>query len=162
MDFRIRHFAAALVMLGAGIQASAATEPRTWYVYCEGASANGHWAVFSENLWLHPETGDYGQRVGGAAKAFFESRHDLALEGCAGVAFRNDSLAEHSRTLTVQLHRKMGDRIYFLPLPAEVLPGVTPLASVVAAAAPAGGNGLPAQGGDQHDGRGWAPSAAPR
>ena len=122
MRFPIRLFAAALVALGAGAQPGMATEPKTWYVYCEGASPEGHWAVFSENFWPHPETADYGRRVGSAAEAFFETRHDLALEGCAGVNFRNGGLAEHSRTQTVQLHRRMGDRVYFFPLPAEVLP----------------------------------------
>ncbi len=122
MEFRVRHLAAALLVFAAGGQDAQATEAKTWYVYCEGASSDGHWAVFSENFWPHPETAGYARLVGSAAKAFFESRHDLSLEGCAGVNFRDDSLAEHSRSLTVQLHRKMGDRIYFLRLPAEILP----------------------------------------
>jgi hypothetical protein len=137
----IGQVAAALLVLGAGAEGGAAAEPKTWYVYCEGASPDGHWAVFSENLWPHPATADYGRRVGDAAKAFFEARHGLALEGCSGVHFRNDSLAEHSRTLTVRLHRRMGDRVYFFPLPPEALPAeplpAEPLpAAVLPAAAP--------------------------
>ena len=144
MNFRIKQLGAALALLGAsaqsGMAGGMATEPKTWSVYCEGAGPEGHWAVFSDNTWPHPETADYGRRVGSAAKAFFEARHDLALDGCAGVNFRDGSLAEHSRTLTVQLHRRMGDRILFLPLPAEALPADAPPASVVAAAIPAGGD----------------------
>jgi hypothetical protein len=125
---------AAAVALGA--PQGMAAEAKTWYVYCEGASAEGHWAVFSANFWPHPETEDYGHRVGDAAKAFFEKRHGVALDGCAGVNFRDDSLAEHSRQMTAQLHRRMGDRVYFFPLPREVLQeDAAPLSSVALTAA---------------------------
>jgi hypothetical protein len=144
MDFRIKAVAASLLLLGSGAEAGNATEPKTWYVYCEGASADRHWAVFSENFWPHPETADYARLVGSAAKAFFESRHDLALEGCAAVNFRDGSLAEHSRSLTVQLHRRMGDRVYLLPLPAELLPATSQAPSAVAAALPSSGEARPA------------------
>ena len=151
MDSRIRHVVAAFLVLAAGTQEGGTTEPKTWYVYCEGGSVEGHWAVFSENFWPHPDIADYGRLVGSAAKAFFESRHDLSLEGCAGVDFRDDSLAEHSRSLTVQLHERMGDRIYFLRLPAEVLP-----ASAHAASALATSDGHAA------DGQGWTTPTRPR
>jgi hypothetical protein len=132
MNLRTGCIAATLLVLAAGPDEARTAEPRTWYVYCEGGSAEGHWAVFSENFWPHPETADYGRLVGSAAKAFFESRHDLSIEGCAGVNFRDDSLAEHSRSLTVQLHRRMGDRIYFLPLPAEIIPtGAEPASAAI-------------------------------
>jgi hypothetical protein len=121
MGSRIGSIAAAIFALGAGVQACPAAETKTWYVYCEGAGSDGHWAVFSENLWPHAETADYGDRVASVAKAFFERRHDVSLEGCAGVNFRDDSLAEHSRQTTAQLHRRLGDRVYFFPLPNEVL-----------------------------------------
>ena len=132
MPFRVRHVAAVLLLLGAGAETGNATEPRTWYVYCEGANGDRHAAVFSENFWPHPETAGYARLVGRAAKAFFESRHDLALDGCAGVNFRDHLLAEHSRSLTVQLHRRMGDRIYFLLLPPEILPVAPQSASLPA------------------------------
>jgi hypothetical protein len=164
MNFPIRPIAASLLVLGAGAQWGNATEPKTWYVYCEGASADRHWAVFSENFWPHPETADYARLVGSAAKAFFESRHDLSLEGCAGVNFRDGSLAEHSRSLTVQLHRRMGDRVYFLPLPAEIIP--TSAQPAVAAALPssaeAGAAHRVVSGGQAADSWGWAPPSAPR
>ncbi len=121
MGMRVGLVAAAMGVLAASAQGGAAAEAKTWYVYCEGANADGHWAVFSENFWPHPETADYGHRVGSAAKAFFEERHAVSLEGCAGVNFRDDGLAEHSRRTTAQLHRRMGDRVYFFPLPNEVL-----------------------------------------
>ena len=126
MRSRVGLVVAAILALGASTQAGAAAEARTWYVYCEGASAAGHWAVFSENFWPHPESADYGHLVGSAAKAFFEKRHDVSLEGCTGVNFRDDSLAEHSRKLTAQLHRRMGDKVYFFPLPNEILPEDAP------------------------------------
>jgi hypothetical protein len=150
---RISFLVAALLVLASAAGARAA-EPKTWYVYCEGASADTHWAVFSENFWPHPEIAGYGRQVASAAKAFFEQRHDLVLEGCAGVSFRDDSLAEHSRSLTAQLHRRMGDRVYFLSLPAEVLP-----AAALAPSSQASGNGhaeLLASG-QRVDVRGWAP-----
>ena len=165
MNFRIivRQVAAALIVLGASAEGGAAAEPKTWYVYCEGASPDGHWAVFSENLWPHPATADYGRRVGSAAKAFFEARHQLALEGCSGVDFRNDSLAEHSRRLTVRLHRRMGDRVYFFPLPAEVLTADAPPASVVATATPTGsGVDRTSAVAGEDELRRWEPSPAPR
>jgi hypothetical protein len=121
MGWRAGSIAVAVVTLGASIQACAASEAKTWYVYCEGADAGDHWAVFSENFWPHPETADYGDRVGSVAKAFFERRHAVSLEGCAGVNFRDDSLAEHSRQTTAQLHRRMGDQVYFFPLPNDLL-----------------------------------------
>lgn len=161
MDLRI--IAVALVVFGASAQPGMATEPKTWYVYCEGASAEAHWAVFSENFWPHPETADYGRRVGNAAKAFFERRHDMALEGCAGVNFRDDSLAEHSRTFTVQLHRRMGDHVYFFPLPSEILPVDAPAPGLAAASAAADAASPDrAAAGDGNDGLGWRPSTAPR
>jgi hypothetical protein len=160
MEFRVGLLAAALLVFAAGGQEVRATEPKTWYVYCEGASADGHWAVFSENFWPHPETAGYARLVGSAAKAFFETRHDISLEGCAGVNFRDDSLAEHSRSLTVQLHRRMGDRIFFLRLPAEILPAT----AVMPARAPRQDDGSTDQmaAGQRVDTEEWSPSAPPR
>lgn len=128
-----RFLSTILLILGVGVHVASATEPKTWYVYCEGNSSQGHWAVFSENFWPHPDSADYGRRVGSAAKAFFEARHDLSLEGCAGVNFRDDSLAEHSRRLTVRLHKRMGDRVYFFPLPRDALPDESPPVIAIAA-----------------------------
>jgi hypothetical protein len=122
MDSRIRHLVAAFLVLAAGTQDGGTTEPKTWYVYCEGGSAERHWAVFSENFWPHPDIADYGRLVGSAAKAFFESRHDLQLDGCAAVNFIDASLAEHSRNRTAQLHRKMGDQVLYFPFPSNALP----------------------------------------
>ncbi len=164
MDPWIRHGAAALAVLCATVQSAMATEPNTWYVYCEGAGAADHWAVFSENFWPHPETDGYARRVGSAAKAFFETRHDLALEGCAGVNFRDDSLAEHSRSFTVQLHRRLGDRVYFFPLPSEILPADAPAPGIPAASAAAdtGSADQAATGGGNDEEPAWMPSTAPR
>lgn len=103
---------------------AAAAEAKTWYVYCEGADKGDHWAVFSENFWPHPLTEGYGREAGSAAKAFFEARHNVHLDGCAAVNFVDSSLAEHSRSRTAQLHKKMGDRVLYLPLPREALPVV--------------------------------------
>ncbi len=154
----------ALMAIGAGAQCAAAADAKTWYVYCEGASAEGHWAVFSENFWPHPETADYAVRVGDAAKAFFEKRHAVSLEGCAGVNFRDDSLAEHSRQTTAHLHRRMGDRVYFFPLPNEILrqelapdPGFVLRAAVATRDVP--GEGASAALGDEPQ---WTPHTAPR
>ena len=113
--------AATLAVLVSALPATSA-DTKTWYVYCEGNLRDDHWAVFSENFWPHPLTEGYGRRVGSAAKAFFESRHDVQLEGCAAVNFVDFSLAEHSRSRTVQLHQSMGDRVFFFPLPREALP----------------------------------------
>lgn len=139
MGSPVRLIAAAAIALGASAPAGLAAEATTWYVYCEGAGAGGHWAVFSEDIWPHPETEDYGHRVGNAAKAFFEARHAVPLEGCAGVNFRDRDLAEHSRRTTAQLHRRMGDRVYFLALPNDVLQDATPAMPPLALRASAAG-----------------------
>ncbi|HET7410875.1 MAG TPA: hypothetical protein VFJ13_11815, partial [Paracoccaceae bacterium] len=96
--------ATAAVALGLGVLPAAAGDAKTWYVYCEGADRGDHWAVFSENFWPHPSTPDYGRRVGRAAKAFFEARHDVRLLGCAAVDFIDTSLARYSRNRTAHLH----------------------------------------------------------
>lgn len=164
MGSPVRLVVAATIALGAGVGAGApaglAAEATTWYVYCEGASEDGHWAVFSENIWPHPETEDYGHRVGNAAKAFFEKRHAVALEGCAGVNFRDDGLAEHSRKTTAQLHRRLGDRVYFFPLPNEVLQEDAALRASVAGADAAALAGGSLAGGETD--AGWSPYTAPR
>jgi hypothetical protein len=164
MRVRAGFLTVALLALGAGAESGVAAEAKTWYVYCEGNSGDGHWAVFSENFWPHAGGADYGRRVGDAAKAFFEARHALSLDGCAGVNFRNDSLAKHSRSVTVQLHRRMGDRVYFFPLPREVLPEDDPLYPVVAAAGEAAADG--AESADparrQDAGRAWERTAQAR
>ena len=102
--------------------AVAAAEPKTWYVYCEGYGHGMHWAVFSENFWPHPGSDTYGKQVGSAAEAFFERQHNLALTGCSGVNFFDTASAQYSRERTVDLHRKMGDRVYFFPLPGSIIP----------------------------------------
>lgn len=122
MHSLIRHLAASIVVFSAGTAIVRASEPNTWYAYCEGESDGAHWAVFSQNFWPHPPTEGYGREVGMAAKAFFESRHAMSLEGCTGVDFVDTSLAEHSRARTALLHEQMGDRIYYFQLPAEALP----------------------------------------
>lgn len=115
----------AVAVLGFGIAAPAAdaseAEPKTWYVYCEGTGKGAHWAVFSENFWPHPMTDGYGHRIGDAARSYFETHHEMSLEGCSGVNFVDPALARHSRDRTVQLHKKMGDSVYFFPLPTEKL-----------------------------------------
>jgi hypothetical protein len=153
--------AAAAIALGASAPAGLAAEATTWYVYCEGAGADGHWAVFSENIWPHPETEDYGHRVGNAAKAFFEQRHAVALEGCAGVNFRDDGLAEHSRNTTAQLHRRLGDRVYFFPLPNEILQEDAAVLSPMTLSASVAGDDAAALAGSEADNR-WRPFTAPR
>lgn len=123
MKFMITVLAATgLALVFSASPASSADNSKTWYVYCEGSEQGDHWAVFSENFWPHPLTEGYGRKVASAAKAFFESRHDVRLEGCAGVNFVDSSLAEFSRRRTAQLHKKMGDRVFYFPLPDEALP----------------------------------------
>jgi len=113
---------AAAIVLASSVSPATSSDTKTWYVYCEGADQGDHWAVFSENFWPHPMTEGYGRQVGSAAKAFFESRHDVRLEGCAAVNFVDTSLARHSRNRTAQLHEKMGDRVLYFPLPSDALP----------------------------------------
>lgn len=123
MKFAITHLAAAGLALAAGASPASAADTRTWYVYCEGKTRQGvHSAVFSENFWSHPLTEGYDRDVAAAAKAFFESRHNVQLDGCAGVDFVDTRLAEHSRSRTAQLHEQMGDRVLYLRLPDEALP----------------------------------------
>ena len=122
MKFMMTIFAATGLALAFGASPASSADSKTWYVYCEGNNRDDHWAVFSENFWPHPLTEGYGRQVASAAKAFFEARHDVRLEGCAGVNFVDFSLAEHSRSRTAQLHKKMGDRVFFFPLPDEARP----------------------------------------
>ncbi|MEO1492647.1 MAG: hypothetical protein AAFV19_10890 [Pseudomonadota bacterium] len=98
-----------------------ANESKSWYVYCEGESQNTHWAVFSKNIWPHPETESYGRRLGSAAQQHFERTHNVALTGCSGVKFFDASLAEYSRERTVRLHKQMGDQVYFFQLPTNLV-----------------------------------------
>lgn len=124
---------AAAFALVVSASAATSTEYKTWYVYCEGANQSEHWAVFSENFWGHPATEGYGRRVGSAAKDFFEARHDVRLEGCAAVNFVDFTLAEHSRNRTAQLHKSMGDRVFYFRLPDDALPTDVARASTPAA-----------------------------
>lgn len=121
MKFAMMVLAAGLALAAGGLPAKA-SDTKTWYAYCEGNRQGDHWAVFSENLWPHPLTEGYGRDVATAAKVFFEARHNVQLDGCAGVNFVDASLAEHSRSRTAQLHRKMGDRVLYFRLPDEALP----------------------------------------
>lgn len=130
MKFAISSLAAVAAALVISASPATSAETKTWYVYCEGNRQGDHWAVFSENFWPHPLTESYGREVGSAAKAFFESRHDVELEGCAAVNFVEPSLAQHSRSRTEQLHRRMGDRVYYFPLPSEALPAYYPVRPV--------------------------------
>ena len=122
MKLAITSLAAAMLAVVVSASPATSADTKTWYVYCEGNRQDDHWAVFSENFWPHPLTEGYGRRVSSAAKTFFEQRHDVKLEGCAAVSFVDFSLAEHSRSRTAQLHKSMGDRVYFFPLPSEALP----------------------------------------
>ena len=126
MNSMITALATAGLALAASASPASSSDAKTWYVYCEGNGHGDHWAVFSENFWPHPVTEGYGRQVGSAAKAFFEARHNVRLEGCAAVNFVDFSLAEYSRSRTAQLHKKMGDRVFFFPLPDDALP--TPMA----------------------------------
>lgn len=113
---------AAAIAVASSVSPASSSDTKTWYVYCEGVDQGDHWAVFSENFWPHPITEGYGRQVGSAAKAFFEARHDVRLDGCAAVNFVDTNLAQHSRNRTAQLHRKMGDRVLYFPLPRDALP----------------------------------------
>ncbi len=113
---------ASLVLAAAAALPARANEPKTWYVYCDGFSHGVNYAVFSQNIWPHPETDNYGRRIGSAAEEFFEARHDVPLAGCSGVQFFDLASAKYSRKRTVRLHKKMGDRVYFFNLPLNVLP----------------------------------------
>lgn len=162
MHVGVKTAAAVLVMIGVGAPSVNAAEATTWYVYCEGASPEGHWAVFSESFWSHPETEDYGRHVGSAAKAFFETRHDVSLDGCSGVNFRTDVLAEHSRKMTALLHRNMGDRVYFFSLPTEVLPQDAPAEKPVAAVTASVDEREASAVGTGETDQNWEPFTAPR
>ena len=122
MKFLMTVFAATGIALVSGVSPASPADSKTWYVYCEGNDSSANWAVFSENFWPHPLTEGYGRQVASAAKAFFESRHGVRLEGCAGVSFAEFSLAEYSRSRTAKLHKKMGDRVFFFPLPDDARP----------------------------------------
>ena len=112
---------AALAMLLFSAAGTAhADDAKTWYVYCEGQGHGTHWAVFSENVWPYPDSENYGRRVGSAAEEHFEATHEVKLSGCSGVNFFDVSTAEFSRDRTVRLHKKLGDEIYFFPLPRHV------------------------------------------
>lgn len=121
MNLAATFAAAAGFALAVGASPASASDLKTWYVYCEGDRQGDHLAVFSENFWSHPLTEGYGREVSTAAEAFFESRHDVQLDGCAGVNFVDHRLAEHSRSRTAQLHQKMGDRVLYFRLPDEAL-----------------------------------------
>jgi hypothetical protein len=151
----------ALLLLSVGAQGARAAEATTWYVYCEGENVGAHWAVFSENFWPHPDSADYGRRVGDAARIYFESQHDLSIEGCAAVNFPNRSLADHSRTRTVKLHKRMGDRVYFIPLPRDVLPDDRP-ADLVTVSAEDVDTASPEPAEPRQPERQWEPFTAPR
>lgn len=113
-----------LLIVAATLFASTEAEAgnsKTWYVYCEGHAHGVSWAVFSRNMWQSPVSDNYGRRVGSRAEEFIESNHRVNLSGCSGVQFFDAISARYSRDRTVRLHKKMGDRIFFFNLPAEVL-----------------------------------------
>ena len=112
----------AIVLLAAAIPRAEAKDRKTWYVYCEGHGHGMHWAVFSQNFWERPDIDGYGRRVGSAAEQFFEARHEVPLTGCSGVQYMDAISAKYSRDRTVQLHKKMGDTVYFFDLPNDILP----------------------------------------
>lgn len=116
-SFMVMTLAAAAVLVSGAAQAK---DAKSWYVYCEGQSQNDHWAVFSKNIWPHPETEDYSNRLSSAAQRHFERTHNVAVSGCSGVKFFDASLAEYSRERTVRLHKQMGDQIYFFQMPQEI------------------------------------------
>jgi len=111
----------AALLLASAVSPAGAAESKTWYIYCEGFGHGVNYAVFSQNIWPHIETEGYGRRVGTAAEEFFETRHDVPLTGCSGVNFFDMASAEYSRSRTVKLHKKMGDRVYFFKLPNGML-----------------------------------------
>lgn len=111
--------AAALSMICAG---AAAQDQKIWYVYCEGHGHGMHWAVFSQNFWARAATENYDRVASSAAERFFEQRHQVKLTGCSAVHFLDQTSAKYSRDRTVRLHKKMGDRVYFFPLPSGVIP----------------------------------------
>lgn len=115
---RVLLFAVAALFLSAQAHAK---DQKTWYVYCEGHGHGMSWAVFSRNFWKSPESENYGRRVGSAAEEFIESNHSVKLAGCSGVKFYDAISARYSRDRTVRLHKKLGDRIYFINIPSTVL-----------------------------------------
>ena len=115
---RVLLIAALAMVVGAEANAK---DKKTWYVYCEGHAHGEGWAVFSRNFWESPVSENYGSRVGSAAEEFIEARHSVKVTGCSGVQFFDGISAQFSRDRTVRLHRKMGDRVYFINLPVTVL-----------------------------------------
>lgn len=111
----------AAVMTGLAMSSASANGSKTWYVYCEGFGHGMHWAVLSENVWAHADAADYAKRISSAAETHFEAAHNVSLTGCSGIKFLDDSSAHYSRERTVALHRKMGDRVYFFPLPGDLV-----------------------------------------
>ena len=116
--FRVLIMAVAVLV---GSSVSQAKDRKIWYVYCEGYAHGVNWAVFSRNFWQSPVTENYGRRVGSAAEQFIERNHRVPLEGCSGVQFFDETSAKYSRDRTVRLHKRMGDKIYFVNLPVQVL-----------------------------------------
>ncbi len=118
---RIARFFIGFCLIAGVVVPAHATETRTWYVYCEGTRHGEHWAVFSENMWPHADTGRYGRAVASAAEAFIEREHNLPLQGCASVPFIDGVSAAHSRARTAKLHKRMGDKVYYVALPGRIL-----------------------------------------
>jgi len=121
----VRHSVALIAALLGGAAAAneaAASEIKTWHIYCE-ARVNGQPStILSANFWPHEATTDYQSALAAAAERFIARSPNTELSGCAGIPFFDPSVAETNRKRTVDLARGIGDSVYFVDMPMAVLP----------------------------------------
>lgn len=111
-------------MMGAAALAGSAqaSELKTWYIYCEGKVNGKPSAIFSNNVWAHAESSAYQSALAAAAERYIAGSPGTTLSGCAGIPFHDQTIAAYNRDKTASLARGVGDSVYYVEMPATVLP----------------------------------------
>lgn len=111
-------FAGAASLAGA----AQASDVRTWYVYCEGTVNGKASAIFSTNVWSHAQSSSYQSALAAAAENYIAGSPGTKLSGCAGIAFFDQTIATYNRERTAEMARGVGDTVYYVDMPSQVLP----------------------------------------
>ena len=116
-------FALASCMGMAAIASAAqASDVKTWYIYCEAKVDGKQSTIFSTNLWPHEASGTYRSALASAAESYIAGGSNMEMAGCAGIPFIDQTIAEYNRARTAELALGIGDSVYYVELPARVLP----------------------------------------
>jgi hypothetical protein len=110
---------AGVVSFTVSVQAS---EVRSWYVYCEGTVNGKASAIFSANVWPHVQSNSYQSSLAAAAQSYIAGSPGTKLSGCAGVGFLDQTVATYNRERTAEFARGVGDTVYYVDMPPQVLP----------------------------------------